>query len=123
MQTALTHPLDTMRLRLALPNHGYHGEWALQWVCCIPSGGCCNRHMHSSRCLRSPALNSTLPLPTAPHPNPGMADGFATVIRLEGLAALYKGLLPTLVGIAPYAALNFASYDLLKRYVYDAGDR
>ena len=24
--TALTHPLDTMRLRLALPNHGYGGE-------------------------------------------------------------------------------------------------
>ncbi len=23
--TALTHPLDTMRLRLALPNHGYKG--------------------------------------------------------------------------------------------------
>lgn len=23
--TALTHPLDTMRLRLALPNHGYRG--------------------------------------------------------------------------------------------------
>ncbi len=26
--TALTHPLDTVRLRLALPNHPYHGERA-----------------------------------------------------------------------------------------------
>lgn len=75
--TALTHPLDTMRLRLALPNHGYRG----------------------------------------------MADGFVTVARSEGVLALYKGLVPTLVGIAPYAALNFASYDLLKRHVYDAGDK
>ncbi|EFN55770.1 hypothetical protein CHLNCDRAFT_23011 [Chlorella variabilis] len=75
--TALTHPLDTMRLRLALPNHGYKG----------------------------------------------MADGFLTVARSEGILALYKGLVPTLIGIAPYAALNFASYDLLKRYVYDAGDK
>lgn len=24
--TALTHPLDTMRLRLALPNHPYKGD-------------------------------------------------------------------------------------------------
>jgi solute carrier family 25 phosphate transporter 23/24/25/41 len=52
-----------------------------------------------------------------------MADGFVTVVRTEGVVALYKGLIPTLVGIAPYAALNFASYDLLKRYVYDAGDK
>ena len=51
-----------------------------------------------------------------------MADGFVTVVRTEGVVALYKGLIPTL-GIAPYAALTFASYDLLKRYVYDAGDK
>lgn len=27
--TALTHPLDTIRLRLALPNSSYTGEWQL----------------------------------------------------------------------------------------------
>lgn len=32
-----------------------------------------------------------------------MADGFLTVLRTEGVLALYKGLVPTLVGIAPYA--------------------
>jgi solute carrier family 25 phosphate transporter 23/24/25/41 len=53
----------------------------------------------------------------------GMADGFMTVARTEGMVALYKGLVPTLVGIAPYAALNFATYDLLKRKVYNAGDK
>ena len=30
--TALTHPLDTMRLRLALPNHGYRGGSVGRWV-------------------------------------------------------------------------------------------
>ena len=39
-------------------------------------------------------------------------------MRSEGVIALYKGLAPTLVGIAPYAALNFATYDLLKKAVY-----
>lgn len=71
--TALTHPLDTIRLRLALPNSGYSG----------------------------------------------MSNAFATVVRQEGMVALYKGLLPTLVGVAPYAALNFATYDLLKQALYD----
>jgi solute carrier family 25 phosphate transporter 23/24/25/41 len=70
--TALTHPLDTVRLRLALPNHGYNG----------------------------------------------MVHCFSTVYRHEGVGALYKGLGPTLAGIAPYAAINFASYDLAKKLYY-----
>jgi solute carrier family 25 phosphate transporter 23/24/25/41 len=73
--TALTHPLDTVRLRLALPNSGYSG----------------------------------------------MGHAFTTMVRTEGTISLYKGLVPTLVGIAPYAALNFASYDLLKRKWYGDG--
>ena len=72
--------------------------------------------------LRPRLKNHWGPAPP-PSPRAGMADGFITVARTEGLLALYKGLIPTLVGIAPYAALNFASYDLLKRHVYDAGDR
>lgn len=71
--TALTHPLDTMRLRLALPNHPYKGA----------------------------------------------GQGLVMVVRTEGIMALYKGLGPTLVGVAPYAALNFASYDLLKNHFYE----
>lgn len=74
--TTLTHPLDTLRLRLALPGNHYKGA----------------------------------------------ADAVSTIMRTEGVAALYKGLGPTLVGIAPYAALNFATYDLVKRYVYH-GDK
>ena len=71
--TALTHPLDTVRLRLALPNSGYSG----------------------------------------------LGNAFFTMVRTEGAVSLYKGLIPTLIGIAPYAALNFASYDMLKRHFYD----
>eukprot|EP00889_Picochlorum_renovo_P002189 jgi/Picre1/29219/NNA_004611.t1 len=67
--TALTHPLDTVRLRLALPNSGYNG----------------------------------------------MAHAMTTMVRTEGVMSLYKGLIPTLIGVAPYAAINFASYDMLKR--------
>jgi solute carrier family 25 (mitochondrial phosphate transporter), member 23/24/25/41 len=74
--TALTHPLDTVRLRLALPNSGYNG----------------------------------------------MSHAFTSMVRTEGVVSLYKGLIPTLVGIAPYAALNFATYDLLKRRLYASGE-
>jgi solute carrier family 25 phosphate transporter 23/24/25/41 len=52
-----------------------------------------------------------------------MADAFITVARTEGMLAWYKGLGPTLIGIAPYASLNFCLYDLAKRHIYDAGDK
>lgn len=74
--TTLTHPLDTVRLRLALPNTPYQG----------------------------------------------MMNAVVTISSKEGLLALYKGLAPTLVGIAPYAALNFSSYDLLKTWAYSNGN-
>eukprot|EP00879_Flechtneria_rotunda_P023903 GHRR01025314.1.p2 GENE.GHRR01025314.1~~GHRR01025314.1.p2 ORF type:complete len:176 (+),score=56.53 GHRR01025314.1:51-530(+) len=48
----------------------------------------------------------------------GAIDAASTMVRTEGVVSLYKGLAPTLVGIAPYAALNFATYDLLKKSVY-----
>ncbi|KAK9832837.1 hypothetical protein WJX81_005482 [Elliptochloris bilobata] len=73
--TALTHPIDTLRLRLALPGSAQQGMWA---------------------CARA-------------------------IVRTEGLLALYKGLTPALAGIAPYAAINFATYDGLKAWAYGAG--
>lgn len=41
------------------------------------------------------------------------------VLRDEGLRAFYKGLLPSCVGIAPYASINFAAFDLLKKALPD----
>jgi solute carrier family 25 phosphate transporter 23/24/25/41 len=51
----------------------------------------------------------------------GMRHAFVTMYRVEGVASLFKGLGPTLVGIAPYAALNFATYDLVKKQYYATG--
>lgn len=47
-----------------------------------------------------------------------MTDALVTIIRTEGARALFKGLSPALIGTAPYAALNFASYDLLKKWIF-----
>jgi len=70
--TALTHPLDTVRLRLALPNSGYNG----------------------------------------------LIHATTTMYKTEGIGSLYKGLGATLAGIAPYAAVNFAAYDMVKTLYY-----
>ena len=73
--TALTHPLDTVRLRLAMPNSGYKGP----------------------------------------------IDAARSMIAKEGAMSMYKGIFPTLVGVAPYTALNFYSFDTLNNKIAEAG--
>lgn len=40
-----------------------------------------------------------------------------SIVRVEGLKALYGGLGPSLMGVIPYAGINLGSYDGL-RYAY-----
>lgn len=103
--TAITHPLDTLRLRLALPNSGFRGRHAVCMQC------------WSAIARKTRECNSS---PTKP-PNTGMSHALRGIVAAEGPWALYRGLGPALVGVAPYAALNFSAYDLLKSWLYDGG--
>ncbi len=40
---------------------------------------------------------------------------FQTILEREGLLALYRGFLPTMIGIVPYAGTSFSTYEMLKR--------
>ncbi|GAQ89531.1 hypothetical protein KFL_005330060 [Klebsormidium nitens] len=44
-----------------------------------------------------------------------MSQAAVTLFRNEGLAGYYRGLGPALLGIAPYIAINFCAYDLVKK--------
>ncbi|KAL4341813.1 hypothetical protein GQ457_08G032290 [Hibiscus cannabinus] len=41
----------------------------------------------------------------------------STVLREEGLCALYRGWLPSAIGVVPYVGLNFAVYESLKDWL------
>ncbi|KAI3986070.1 hypothetical protein MKX01_039152 [Papaver californicum] len=45
-----------------------------------------------------------------------MRSAFVDIVRSRGFRGLYAGLAPTLVEIIPYAALQFGTYDSLKRW-------
>eukprot|EP01114_Cavostelium_apophysatum_P023606 TRINITY_DN8945_c0_g1_i1.p1 TRINITY_DN8945_c0_g1~~TRINITY_DN8945_c0_g1_i1.p1 ORF type:complete len:304 (-),score=47.14 TRINITY_DN8945_c0_g1_i1:9-920(-) len=49
----------------------------------------------------------------------GIAHCTKLIIRDEGWLALYKGISPTIWGIAPYVGLNFMCYESLKAFVRD----
>ena len=114
---AVTHPLDVIRLRLSLPRAGYTGtnsqhhkifHQCYQCVSCCPNPGLqilcilCMHEFHVPLSLMA-----------------GMTNALVTIVRTEGGLALYKGFAPALIGTAPFAALNFASYDLLKKNLFD----
>ena len=60
-------------------------------------------------------LRTTLAAQGEPAVYAGPVAAAAGIVRRRGLPGLYAGLGPTLVGIVPYAAIQFGVYDLLKR--------
>ncbi|CAB4280101.1 hypothetical protein PRUPE_5G115400 [Prunus persica] len=47
----------------------------------------------------------------------GIAHALSTVFREEGPRALYRGWLPSVIGVVPYVGLNFAVYESLKDWL------
>ncbi|KAL5074301.1 hypothetical protein RYX36_013285 [Vicia faba] len=45
----------------------------------------------------------------------GLLDAFVKIIKEEGLAELYRGLTPSLIGVIPYSATNYFAYDTLRK--------
>lgn len=55
---------------------------------------------------------------------PGM---WATLVRMYktegGVKALYRGIVPTIAGVAPYVGLNFMVYEHVRKYLTPEGDK
>lgn len=47
----------------------------------------------------------------------GMFHAASTIVKEEGPRALYKGWLPSVIGVVPYVGLNFAVYESLKDWI------
>ncbi|KAK6359838.1 hypothetical protein TWF696_000972 [Orbilia brochopaga] len=55
---------------------------------------------------------------------PGMWETMLHMYRHEGgLLALYRGLIPTLAGVAPYVGLNFACYEQIREWMTPEGEK
>jgi solute carrier family 25 phosphate transporter 23/24/25/41 len=49
----------------------------------------------------------------------GIINAFKVILKEEGFIGWYRGLVPSLIGIAPYVAINFTSFETLKRVTID----
>ncbi|KAL5333474.1 mitochondrial carrier domain-containing protein [Aspergillus crustosus] len=54
---------------------------------------------------------------------PGMFTTMGFIYKNEGgFPALYRGLIPTVAGVAPYVGLNFMTYESVRKYLTPEGD-
>ncbi|KAG8477479.1 hypothetical protein CXB51_030951 [Gossypium anomalum] len=59
----------------------------------------------------------TVQTESSPYQYRGMFHALSTVLREEGPRALYKGWLPSVIGVIPYVGLNFSVYESLKDWL------
>ena len=69
----------------------------------------------STLCYPLDLVRSVLSVQTNRAEYRGIVHTLLTIARTDGVRGLYRGLTPTLLGIAPYIALNMTTFDLLKR--------
>ncbi|KAI6248464.1 hypothetical protein HI914_03481 [Erysiphe necator] len=55
---------------------------------------------------------------------PGMWTTMVIMYNTEGgILALYRGIIPTIAGVAPYVGLNFMTYELIRSYFTPEGEK
>ncbi|KAM1678202.1 hypothetical protein ACFXTN_034938 [Malus domestica] len=59
----------------------------------------------------------TVQTDVSPRQYRGIYHALTTVFREEGPRALYRGWLPSVIGVVPYVGLNFAVYESLKDWL------
>lgn len=63
-------------------------------------------------------------LTTTAKVHPGMWSTMTTMYKTEGgVRALYRGIIPTVTGVAPYVGLNFMTYEMVRSYVTPEGEK
>lgn len=112
-----TYPLDLIRSRLSIATASIPAQAA------SPRSSPSTQHVLASSYHTSSIASSTTPVATAFTPKELTMRGMTLkVMRDEGgVRALYRGLIPTAMGVAPYVGINFATYEALRGIVTPPG--
>ena len=103
MATLGTYPLELTRARLAVMPNRFTPPSPTAAAAAAAAAAACTKHG------RPPARASLLLLSSSSSSE--IASLWTTWIRVGGVRALYRGVLPSLVGTVPYGALSFGLND------------
>ncbi|KAF9517376.1 hypothetical protein BS47DRAFT_1375690 [Hydnum rufescens UP504] len=111
-----TYPLDLVRARLSIASATLSAPLS-------PSPRVTTSAGHHRSLLTASMSTSAAAMSRAATPEiPGMWGMAVKVMREEGgVRALYRGVVPTAVGVAPYVGINFAAYEWLRGFFTPPG--
>ncbi|KAI8093736.1 mitochondrial carrier domain-containing protein [Halteromyces radiatus] len=93
-----TYPLDMVKTRLAIQS--------------------ASLRMNNNHNTHTSISTSTVHSTSVTQKLPGIFPTMMSIYRHEGgLPGLYRGLVPTTLGVSPYVAISFWSYESLKSYI------
>ena len=52
-----------------------------------------------------------------------LLEVFRRIIKEEGITAIYRGFVPTMLGVIPYAGSSFYCYEMQKKYWTQRGNK
>jgi len=81
------------------------------------SAGAATGMTASTMCYPLDLVRSVLSVQGAHARYRGIIHAMKEIVKADGLLGLYRGLPATLMGIAPYVAINMSTFDLLKRRI------
>ncbi|KZV82129.1 mitochondrial carrier [Exidia glandulosa HHB12029] len=112
-----TYPLDLVRARLSIASATMDFKKPMT-IQPTPATAPKLALYHTS----AAASTTSTSAPLGPPKIPGMWEMTVKVMREEGgVRALYRGLVPTAMGVAPYVGINFAAYEALRGWLTPPG--
>ena len=119
-----TYPLDMVRGRLTVQG-GANAAAAAREAERVAAAALNVASSSSTSTLTSSSSTSSTPTSSStPRTQQyrGIAHAARTIAAEEGLVALWRGWLPSVIGVVPYVGLNFAVYETLKDLLLQVRD-
>ncbi|KAG8823751.1 hypothetical protein FRC17_009242 [Serendipita sp. 399] len=122
VSVTVTYPLDLVRARLSVASASFSRlnseQHATSSQSPMSSSSSSKVALHPSGASKSLHTSASRAASTVISKVPGVWEMMLKVAREEGgVRALYRGLVPTALGVAPYNGINFAAYELLKEII------
>jgi len=116
-----TYPLDLVRSRLSIATASIPVQHITPSITCTQQPSLASGYHTASASASSTSLYTTRHAAWTPKDLTVWGMTLKVMREEGGVRALYRGMVPTAVGVAPYVGINFAAYEALRGVITPPG--